>query len=64
MARRLSDLESEVQECRALNLRVAELTDLVAGVHPDSSEKALAEIAHAGAVLVESGGAPDGAASA
>ena len=30
-------------------------TDLVAGVHPDSSEKALAEIAHAGAELVESG---------
>ena len=27
------------------------LTDLVAGVHPDSSEKALAEIAHAGAEL-------------
>ena len=30
-------------------------TDLVAGVHPLSSEKALAEIAHAGAELVESG---------
>ena len=30
-------------------------TDLVAGVHPISSEKALAEIAHAGAELVESG---------
>jgi nicotinamidase/pyrazinamidase len=30
-------------------------TDLVAGVHPDSSEKALAEIAHAGAQLVDSG---------
>jgi nicotinamidase/pyrazinamidase len=30
-------------------------TDLVAGVHPESSEKALAEIAHAGAELVESG---------
>jgi nicotinamidase/pyrazinamidase len=29
-------------------------TDLVAGVHPDSSERALAEIAHAGAALVES----------
>lgn len=29
-------------------------TDLVAGVHPESSEKALAEIAHAGAELVES----------
>lgn len=29
-------------------------TDLVAGVHPDSSERALAEIAHAGAVLAES----------
>jgi nicotinamidase/pyrazinamidase len=30
-------------------------TDLVAGVHPDSSARALAEIAHAGAELVESG---------
>ena len=29
-------------------------TDLVAGVHPDSSAKALAEIAHAGARLIES----------
>lgn len=29
-------------------------TDLVAGVHADSSERALAEIAHAGAVLAES----------
>ncbi len=31
-------------------------TDLVAGVHPDSSAKALAEIAHAGAELLESDG--------
>lgn len=30
-------------------------TDLVAGVAPESSEAALAELAHAGAVLVESG---------
>jgi nicotinamidase/pyrazinamidase len=30
-------------------------TDLVAGVHPASSERALIEIAHAGAELVESG---------
>jgi len=30
-------------------------TDLVAGVHPGSSERALAEIAHAGAELAESG---------
>ena len=36
--------------------RVRVFTDLVAGVHADSSEKALAEIAHAGAELVESGG--------
>ncbi|WP_314506184.1 isochorismatase family protein [uncultured Microbacterium sp.] len=35
--------------------RVRVFTDLVAGVHPDSSGKALAEIAHAGAELVESG---------
>jgi nicotinamidase/pyrazinamidase len=34
--------------------RVRIFTDLVAGVHPDSSETALAEIAHAGAVLAES----------
>jgi nicotinamidase/pyrazinamidase len=30
-------------------------TDLIAGVHPASSEKALAELAHAGAELAESG---------
>jgi nicotinamidase/pyrazinamidase len=35
--------------------RVRVFTDLVAGVHPDSSERALAEIAHAGAELIESG---------
>lgn len=35
--------------------RVRVFTDLVAGVHPESSDKALAEIAHAGAELVESG---------
>ena len=27
--KRVADLEAEVQECRALNLRLAELTDLV-----------------------------------
>jgi nicotinamidase/pyrazinamidase len=35
--------------------RVRVFTDLVAGVHPESSEKALAEIAHAGAELEDSG---------
>ncbi|WP_375385588.1 isochorismatase family protein [uncultured Microbacterium sp.] len=35
--------------------RVRIFTDLVAGVHPESSERALAEAAHAGAELVESG---------
>lgn len=30
-------------------------TDLIAGVHPESSERALAEMAHAGAELAESG---------
>lgn len=30
LARRVTELEAEVQECRSLNLRVAELTDLVA----------------------------------
>jgi len=29
LRRRVSRLEEEVQECRALNLRLAELTDLV-----------------------------------
>jgi hypothetical protein len=28
LARRVADLEDEVQECRALNLRLAELCDL------------------------------------
>jgi len=32
-------------------MRVRVLTDLVAGVHADSSERALAELAHAGAAL-------------
>jgi len=32
--------------------RVRVLTDLIAGVHPESSEKALREIAHAGGELV------------
>lgn len=39
----------------ALGRHVRVFTDLVAGVHPDSSEKALAEMAHAGAELVEAG---------
>lgn len=34
--------------------RVRVFTDLIAGVHPDSSATALAEIAHAGGVLTES----------
>lgn len=29
LRRRLTELEAEVQECRALNLRLAELTDVV-----------------------------------
>lgn len=29
LRRRVTELESEVQECRALNLRLAELTDVV-----------------------------------
>ena len=29
LQRRLDDLEAEVQECRQLNLRLAEVTDLV-----------------------------------
>lgn len=35
-------------------VRVRVLTDLVAGVAPESSEAALAELAHAGAELIES----------
>ncbi|WP_019181631.1 isochorismatase family protein [Microbacterium yannicii] len=35
--------------------RVRVLTDLIAGVAPESSDAALAELAHAGAELVESG---------
>ncbi|KAA9107561.1 isochorismatase family protein [Microbacterium rhizomatis] len=35
--------------------RVRVFTDLVAGVHADSSQRALAEIAHAGAELADSG---------
>jgi nicotinamidase/pyrazinamidase len=42
------------------------LTDLIAGVAPETSDAALAELAHAGAELVESGGAeqssPEGGA--
>ena len=30
LARRLTELEAEVQECRSMNLRVAELTEVVA----------------------------------
>ena len=30
LARRVEELEAEVQECRQLNLRLAELTDVVA----------------------------------
>ncbi|WP_127819173.1 isochorismatase family protein [Microbacterium sp. CPCC 204701] len=36
------------------------LTDLIAGVAPESSDAALAELAHAGAELAESGTAPSG----
>lgn len=47
----------------AHGLRVRVLVDLVAGVAADSSDAALAELAHAGAELVESGaaGSPRGA---
>ena len=38
----------------AHGVRVRVLTDLIAGVAPESSEAALAELAHAGAELVES----------
>lgn len=41
----------------AHGVRVRVLTDLVAGVAPGPSEAALAELAHAGAELIESGGA-------
>lgn len=41
----------------AHGVRVRVFTDLVAGVGPESSEAALAELAHAGAELTESGAA-------
>ena len=41
-------------EAIAHGRRVRVFTDLVAGVHPDSSERALAEIAHAGGTLASS----------
>jgi nicotinamidase/pyrazinamidase len=34
------------------------LRDLIAGVAPESSEAALAELGHAGAAIVSSGGRP------
>lgn len=40
----------------AAGRHVRVFTDLIAGVHPDSSEKALAEIAHAGGELANAGG--------
>ena len=39
----------------AHGLQVRILTDLVAGVAPEPSAAALAELAHAGAALIESG---------
>lgn len=51
LRRRVAELEAEVQECRAVNLRVAELTDLVtellvplAAAHPDLPEDARARM--------------------
>ncbi|MGN7947456.1 isochorismatase family protein [Microbacterium sp. 22215] len=41
----------------AHGVQVRILTDLVAGVAPEPSEAALAELAHAGATLIESGAA-------
>lgn len=38
----------------AAGRRIRVFTDLIAGVHPDSSDAALAELAHAGAELLES----------
>jgi nicotinamidase/pyrazinamidase len=41
----------------AHGVRVRVLTDLIAGVAVEASERALAELAHAGALLVEGDGA-------
>ncbi|MBP2379569.1 nicotinamidase/pyrazinamidase [Microbacterium phyllosphaerae] len=41
----------------AHGVQVRILTDLIAGVAPESSEAALAELAHAGAALIDSGAA-------
>lgn len=44
-------------DAQAHGVHVRILTDLIAGVAPESSEAALAELAHGGAELVESGAA-------
>ncbi|WP_067436867.1 DUF6752 domain-containing protein [Nocardioides jensenii] len=46
-ARRLSALEAEVQECRQINLRLAELTDVVMELLVPLSERDEARVAEA-----------------
>lgn len=46
-ARRLAALEAEVQECRQVNLRLAELTDVVMELLVPMSERDEARVAEA-----------------
>jgi hypothetical protein len=45
LARRVEELEAEVQECRQLNLRLAELTDVVAELLLPAADRDEARIA-------------------
>ncbi|MFT4305681.1 MAG: isochorismatase family protein [Microbacterium sp.] len=47
-------VRASVLDALAAGRRVRVFTDLVAGVHPESSERAFAEMARAGAELIES----------
>lgn len=45
LERRVRDLEAEVQECRQLNLRLAELTDLVTELLVPATQRDEAKLA-------------------
>ena len=47
LARRVAELEEEVQECRQLNLRLAELTDVVMELLVPMAERDEAALAEA-----------------
>jgi nicotinamidase/pyrazinamidase len=52
-------VRASVLDAIAHGVRIRVLTDLVAGVGSESSERALAEMAHAGAELIESSQVPE-----